>query len=67
MTIQEEFKQELKLLLSKYQVEITLATTTGRRYRDYSIAFYANAIYENGELMHEEINFNGSYFDGESV
>ena len=68
MNTQEEFKRELKDLLERYQVEINLTTTqTSSWYPEQTITFFAYEIFENGELIHEAIDFEGTFFNGESV
>ena len=67
MSREEEFKEELKALLKKYQVEISLEDSgSGSWHPDYIISFYGSAKWDkDGEPIHEVIYFKGSYFNGE--
>jgi hypothetical protein len=60
MSVEAEFKKELKELLDKYQVEISLVGNT--------ISFFSYAIYdEYGDIKHEGVDFNGGFFSGHIV
>ena len=64
MSTEAEFKKELKELLDKYQVEISIVETTG----SFTIAFFSYDIFdEYGEVKHEGVDFNGSFFSGDGV
>ena len=65
MSTEAEFKKELKELLDKYQVEISIVETqTG----SLTIAFFSYDIFdEYGEVKYEGVDFNGSFFSGDSV
>tara|TARA_R110000822_G_C14947073_1_gene454445 strand:+ start:60 stop:239 length:180 start_codon:yes stop_codon:yes gene_type:complete len=59
MSTQAEFKNELRELLGRYQVEISLVENT--------IAFFSYDVFEDGEIKHNGVDFNGSFFSGDSV
>jgi len=68
MSREEEFKEELKALLGKYQVEISLESSSkGNWYSDHRIQFFAYPIYKDGDCIAGGIDFEGSYFHGESI
>tara|TARA_R110002126_G_scaffold98116_1_gene228399 strand:- start:378 stop:587 length:210 start_codon:yes stop_codon:yes gene_type:complete len=69
MSREEEFKEELKALLGKYQVEISLEDSgTGNWHPHYVISFYGSAKWDkDGEPIHESFDFTGRYFDGDMV
>jgi hypothetical protein len=66
MTREEKFKEELKKLLKKYDVEITLEDR-GLWQSDNIISFYGNSKYYEGELIYGEFEFTGRYFGGDRV
>lgn len=66
MTRQEEFQEELKALLKKYDVEISLQDV-GTWDNDNIIVFYGNTKWDiDGDII-EGFEFTGRYFDGDRV
>lgn len=66
MTREEEFKEELKALLKKYDVEISLQDV-GTWDNDNIIVFYGNTKWDiDGDII-EGFEFTGRYFDGDRV
>ena len=67
MTREEKFKEELKALLKKYDVEISLQDV-GTWDNDNIIVFYGNAKWDkDGGLIDDGFEFTGRYFDGDRV
>lgn len=67
MTRKEEFKEELKSLLKRYDVEITLEDR-GLWQSDNIISFYGNAKWDkDGGPIHGDFEFTGHYFNGDNV
>ena len=65
MTREEKFKVELKKLLKKYDAEIYLEDSGRDQWQpDYTITFYGNSKYYEGELIYGDFEFKGRYFDG---
>lgn len=68
MTREEEFKEELKALLKKYDVEICLEDCDSNWQPDNVIAFYGSAKWDkDGGLIDDGFEFTGRYFDGDRV
>lgn len=66
MTREEEFKEELKALLKKYDAEICLQDI-GTWDNDNVISFYGNTQWDiDGDII-EGFEFTGRYFDGDRV
>lgn len=66
MTREEEFQEELKALLKKYDVEISLQDV-GTWDNDNIIVFYGNTKWDiDGDII-EGFEFTGRYFDGDRV
>jgi len=64
MSTEAEFKKELKELLDKYQVEISLVETMG----SLTIAFFSYDIFDEfGGVKHEGVDFDGIFFSGDGV
>ena len=67
MTREEKFKEELKALLKKYDVEISLQDV-GTWDNDNIIVFYGNAKWDKVcGLIDDGFEFTGRYFDGDRV
>ena len=63
MTRQEEFQTELRALIGKYGVDISLEHTGGG---EYAIEFYARSKWDaNGDMIHAGVDFQCKYFDRE--
>ena len=66
MTREEEFKEELKALLKRYDVEISLQDV-GTWDNDNIIVFYGNTKWDiDGDII-EGFEFTGRYFNGDRV
>ena len=65
MTRKEEFQEELRSLLKKYDAEICLQDSGTYWQSDEEIAFYGNAKWDkDGKIINEGFEFTGRYFDG---
>lgn len=66
MSREEEFKVELKALLKKYQVEISIESSSEESwFDDYKIQFFSYPIYKDGDCIAGGIDIESTYFNGE--